>query len=142
MIWRYGHARVVSDRVRQPEVNAHTHDEKTLTADQRAPAAARASVRAICATYHPELVDDAVLLVSEVVTNAVKYGRAPVRLSIDCGPSGIVVAVEDGNPALPRPRRHDRRRHSGRGLLLVQRLAADWGVRLTERGKQVWFRLH
>lgn len=99
-------------------------------------------MRAACASYHPDLVEDAVLLVSEVVTNAVKYGKAPVRLSIDCGPAGIVVAVEDGNPALPRPRRNDHRRHSGRGLVLLQRLATDWGVRLTDRGKQVWFRLH
>jgi anti-sigma regulatory factor (Ser/Thr protein kinase) len=123
-------------------VDRISHAEKTLTADQRAPSTARATVRAACASYHPDLVDDAVLLVSEVVTNAVKYGKAPVRLCIDCGPSGIVVAVEDGNPALPRARRTDHRRHSGRGLVLLQRLATDWGVRLTDRGKQVWFRLH
>lgn len=122
-------------------MNAISRNEKTLTNDQRAPSAARASVRAVCATYHPALVDDAVLLVSEVVTNAVKHGHAPVRLCIECDPSGIVVSVEDASPELPRTRPHDRRRHSGRGLLLVQRLAAEWGVRLTEHGKQVWFRL-
>jgi len=64
-----------------------------------------------------------------------------MRLSVNCDHSGIVVAVDDANPALPRTRKTDRRRHSGRGLVLVQRLAADWGVRRTATGKQVWFRL-
>lgn len=81
------------------------------------------------------------LLVSEVVTNAVKHGSAPIRLQIDLDRSGIVVAVDDANPTLPRTRRIDRRRHSGRGLVLVQHIATDWGVRRTRNGKQVWFRL-
>lgn len=122
-------------------MTAIIHDEQTLTADQRAPSTARKSVREVCATCFPHLVDDAVLLVSEVVTNAVKHGQAPVHLCIECGPAGILIEVEDANPELPRARRDDRRRHSGRGLVLVQRLATEWGVRLTGRGKQVWFRL-
>jgi len=81
------------------------------------------------------------LLTSEIVTNAVKHGRAPVHLSVDCDRNGIVVAVDDANPELPRTRKTDRRRHSGRGLVLVQRLATDWGVRRTATGKQVWFRV-
>lgn len=89
----------------------------------------------------PHVLDDALLLVSEVVTNAVEHGCAPVRLSVDCDRAGITVAVDDANPDLPRTRRLDRRRHSGRGLVLVQSIAADWGVRRTRNGKQVWFRL-
>ena len=89
----------------------------------------------------PSLVDDAVLLTSEVVTNAVKHGGAPVRLSIECDGSGIVIGVDDANPALPKTRRTDRRRHSGRGLVLVERLATEWGVRRIDGGKRVWFRL-
>ena len=115
--------------------------EQTLGADRRAPSIARESVRAACRSRFPNLVDDAMLLTSEVVTNAVKHGGAPVRLSIECDGSGIVVAVDDSNPELPKTRRTDNRRHSGRGLLLVQRLAADWGVRQTKGGKRVWFRL-
>ena len=117
------------------------HTEHLLTADRRAPATARESVRATCAHTLPHLVDDAVLLVSEVVTNAVKHGRAPVRLQIDCEPTSVVVAVDDANPTMPRLRRLDRRRHSGRGLVLLERLATEWGVRRIEGGKQVWFRL-
>ena len=115
--------------------------EQTLPPDRGAPATARESVRTACGPMFPHLIDDAVLLTSEVVTNAVKHGRAPVRLSVNCDHRGIVVAVDDANPALPRTRKTDRRRHSGRGLVLVQRLAADWGVRRTATGKQVWFRL-
>jgi anti-sigma regulatory factor (Ser/Thr protein kinase) len=117
------------------------HTEQTLAPDRRAPKAARESVRAACAPLAPHLLDDALLLVSEIVTNAVKYGGAPVRLEVDCDDSGILVAVEDTNPVMPKPRRRDPRRHSGRGLLLLERLAAEWGVRRTEAGKQVWFRL-
>lgn len=89
----------------------------------------------------PHLVDDALLLVSEVVTNAVKHGQAPVHLSVECDHTGITVAVDDANPELPRTRRFDRRRHSGRGLVLVQSIATEWGVRRTGNGKRVWFRL-
>jgi anti-sigma regulatory factor (Ser/Thr protein kinase) len=115
--------------------------EETLAPDRRAPQTARESVRDACAHSAPHLLDDALLLVSEVVTNAVKHGSAPLRLEVDCDRSSIVVAVEDANPVLPRPRRIDRRRHSGRGLVLVEQLAAEWGVRRTKVGKQVWFRL-
>ena len=115
--------------------------EQTLVADRRAPATARASVRATCANTLPHLVEDAELLVSEVVTNAVKHGRAPVRLQIACEHSAVFVAVDDANPALPKTRRLDRRRHSGRGLVLLDRLATEWGVRRVAGGKQVWFRL-
>jgi len=117
------------------------HAEHTLALDRCAPSTARESVRATCATAFPHLVDDAMLLVSEIVTNAVTHGRGPVRLQVDCDHSGIHVAVDDANPALPRARRIDRRRHSGRGLVLLQNLATDWGVRRTKNGKQVWFRL-
>ncbi|MDQ1685771.1 MAG: hypothetical protein QOC82_2508 [Frankiaceae bacterium] len=112
-----------------------------LAPDERAPSMARESVRAACGSRFPHLIDDALLLVSEVVTNAVKYGEAPVHLKVECEGDSIRVAVADANPTLPRTRRLDRRRHSGRGLVLVQRLSADWGVRRTEEGKQVWFRL-
>ena len=117
------------------------HSEAVLAADRRAPATARESVRTTCADSLPHLVDDAVLLVSEVVTNAVKHGRAPVRLRIDCERTSVVVAVDDANPAFPRVRRADRRRHSGRGLVLLERLATEWGVRRIDGGKQVWFRV-
>lgn len=122
-------------------MDTNTHAEQTLAADRRAPSTARAAVRALCASLFPHLIDDAMLLVSEVVTNAVKHGHAPLSLQVDCDSDGIVVAVEDANPEVPRTRRTDHRRHSGRGLVLVQRLASDWGVRMTPRGKQVWFRL-
>ena len=117
------------------------HAEQVLAPGPRAPAAARASVRATCAPAFPHLLDDALLLVSEVVTNAVKHGHAPLRLTVDCDLTGIVVTVEDASPLMPRARRTDRRRHSGRGLVLVEKVAVEWGVRRTQVGKQVWFRL-
>ena len=139
---------VRTGRAERIDVNIETvsstpliHVEQVLDADRRAPSIARGAVRAACAPVFPHVVDDAMLLVSEVVTNAVKHGSAPIRLQIDLDRAGIVVAVDDANPTLPRTRRIDNRRHSGRGLVLVQSLATDWGVRRTRNGKQVWVRL-
>jgi anti-sigma regulatory factor (Ser/Thr protein kinase) len=117
------------------------HAEHTLAPNPRAPAAARASIRQVCTLIAPRFVDDAQLLVSELVTNAVRYGEAPLTLSVDCDQAGITVAVADAGPRLPKVRRTNRRMEGGRGLLLVARLASDWGVRPTAVGKQVWFRL-
>jgi anti-sigma regulatory factor (Ser/Thr protein kinase) len=117
------------------------HAEQTLAPDPHAPAVARASVREVCDPVAPHLVDDAALLVSELVTNAVRHGEAPVTLLVDCDPAGITVVVQDAGQTLPAIRRTSRRIEGGRGLQLVSRIAADWGVRPTARGKQVWFRL-
>jgi anti-sigma regulatory factor (Ser/Thr protein kinase) len=92
-----------------------------------------------------DLIDDAQLLVSEIVSNAVRHGRPDITLQVRLHPPGIGVVVEDAGPGLPRlpTAPPDPIQPSGRGLLIVDALASAWGVSLNEPppGKAVWFDL-
>ena len=93
---------------------------------------------ALAKTEHAELVPDAELVVSELVTNAVRYGRPPVTLELEATADGVTAAVADGTPERPDRRNPDLDDESGRGLLLIDLLAADSGVRPVPPGKAVW----
>lgn len=120
--------------------------ELLLPTSPTSPAAARAFVRASgCPEHDLEVLDDALLIVSELVTNSVKYGGAPIVLAIECDEHSLSIRVRDGSPDLPVPRVASDQDESGRGLSLVQMLSDAWGVEpvLDEHGdgKAVWFRL-
>ena len=86
----------------------------------------------------------AVLLVSELVTNAIRYGRPPIQLRAARKGQGIRVEVTDGErraPARSSGRDGDEVPEGGRGLLLVEGLADRWGWSPIGRGKLVWFEL-
>lgn len=93
----------------------------------------------------PDVVDDAKLLVSEIVTNAVLHGQPPVTLALRVDPPGLGVMVVDAGGAQPdaSPARPDPSQQSGRGLLIVAALASAWGISPTSPppGKAVWFEL-
>ncbi|MET8509022.1 ATP-binding protein [Streptomyces sp. NPDC004787] len=86
---------------------------------------------------------DALLLVSEVVTNALRHGGTPSELCLDGTDRALWVQVSDTSPELPRPHGpHRARRASGHGLYLLERLAARWGaVPRGRTGKTVWFQV-
>jgi hypothetical protein len=89
-------------------------------------------------------MDDAVLLTSELATNAVIHARTPFE--VICRSAGGTVQVEvvdgDGARVLPAPGSgDDPDRISGRGLLMPVMLAAEWGVSYAAASKTVWFRL-
>jgi anti-sigma regulatory factor (Ser/Thr protein kinase) len=92
----------------------------------------------------PALIEDVVLVASELVTNAVQHaetlpgGRLVVAWEIDR--QGVVVRVSDGGGAGDHPhvRHPDVRETSGRGLALVEALASRWGVISGESGRTVW----
>ncbi|QIK65730.1 ATP-binding protein [Nocardioides sp. HDW12B] len=101
---------------------------------------ARRLVREIVATSaNPELADDAALLTSEVVTNALLHGRSPVRIAVSVG-MGVRIEVSDCGPRDLVVREHGALATSGRGLTLLD-LLARWGVVQTDTGKAVWFEL-
>lgn len=83
-------------------------------------------------------VDAAVLLVTELAANAVRHAGGPCALVVAIGPDEVELAVEDGDPGLPSPRRADDLDEAGRGLLLVEALASAWGVRRVPGGKATW----
>src|SRR4051794_27527485 len=85
-----------------------------------------------------EQAGDVQLIVDELVTNAIQHSRGPVTLAIGRRPDRIVVQVQDPSSASPEPEATDVLADSGRGLLLVEQLAADWGTTPTADGKRVW----
>jgi anti-sigma regulatory factor (Ser/Thr protein kinase) len=87
-----------------------------------------------------DLVDTCVLLVSELATNAVLHARTPFTVTIDRDPT-LRVEVHDGDPRPPHTRDYGPEAASGRGLHLVEALAADSGTLTTTGGKAVWFEL-
>nr|WP_202454701.1 SpoIIE family protein phosphatase [Streptomyces sp. SID8367] len=86
------------------------------------------------------LVDTTELLVSELVTNALRYGEGEIRLRLLLDRS-LVCEVWDAGLVQPRRRRARDTDEGGRGLQLVGLLSASWGSRRTPRGKTVWFEL-
>lgn len=85
-------------------------------------------------------VDDVLLLVSEVVTNACTHGDGPYELRIDHTDDKVWVQVSDNSPERPQPHgRHRPTRSSGHGLYLLKRLSSAWGWVPRGRGKTVWF---
>ncbi|MFI1046333.1 PAS domain S-box protein [Streptomyces griseoruber] len=85
--------------------------------------------------------DDALLLLSETLTNAVLHAEGPIGLHLHRTATDLTVEVSDRSPQLPQPRLAAEEEESGRGLILVRALAAGWGVRPTDEGKTTWFTL-
>ncbi|MEU6378219.1 ATP-binding protein [Streptomyces sp. NPDC046909] len=120
----------------------------TFPADPGAVRAARAAVRARLRDWDLDSVADiTALLVSELVTNALRHATGPigVRLVRPTGLDGVggvlLVEVSDPLPDPPRERVAHPEDESGRGLQLVAHSSRRWGTRPGEAGKTVWFEL-
>ncbi|TDU02029.1 serine phosphatase RsbU (regulator of sigma subunit) [Streptomyces sp. 846.5] len=77
------------------------------------------------------------LVVSELVTNAIRYGQEPVQLRL-VRDRTLICEVSDGSNTAPHLRRARTFDEGGRGLLLVAQLTRSWGTRQTARGKTIW----
>lgn len=109
-------------------------------------AEARRLVSSALAQWGAEhLQDDATLLVSELVTNAVIHAGTDVDVSVVLLAEAVEVAVTDRHPAralpTPPPATVSEDSEGGRGLVLAAALSAAWGIEYTDRTKRVWFRL-
>ncbi|MFJ9406072.1 SpoIIE family protein phosphatase [Streptomyces sp. NPDC101393] len=111
-------------------------DPKAQTAGQ----ARRLARRALARWGLEELTDQLELLVSEVVTNAVRYAERPVTLRL-LRTDVLRCEVGDDVPQLPRLRQARPSDEGGRGLYLVNRMARRWGATRLSMGKVVWFEL-
>ena len=121
--------------------------------EPRAAAAARRFVRDTLRAWAvtgdvggPRVVDDAVLLTSELVTNAVLHAGTPVQVTCRLADGAVEVVVSDGHPErlvpeAPEPEPAPSEQTGGRGLLLPAALASAWGVAYGRASKAVWFRL-
>jgi anti-sigma regulatory factor (Ser/Thr protein kinase) len=98
-------------------------------------------VLARCRLAHVE--ETAVLLVSELVTNAVRHARDThaIALDLEIGNTWLLIEVQDADPHWPHRRNPGSFDESGFGLVLVDGLADKWGVRDTATGKAVWAEL-
>lgn len=85
------------------------------------------------------LIETAVLLVSELVTNAIRHAGGPCALVVSLDDHVVEFSVQDGTSQLPMPRRDEHLGEDGRGLLLIEALAEEWGVRQLPAGKATWF---
>ncbi|MDW4904107.1 SpoIIE family protein phosphatase [Streptomyces sp. ADMS] len=77
------------------------------------------------------------LVVSELVTNAIRYGESPIQLRL-IRDRALIVEVSDGSSTSPHLRRAHAYDEGGRGLLLVAQLTQRWGSRQTGTGKTIW----
>jgi len=116
-----------------------------LAATAQAPGLARqATHEALAAWQVAHLEETALLLVSELVTNAVRHARTggtAVVLRLETAGSWLRIEVHDADPRMPQPRTPDRLDESGFGFVLLDALADRWGVREATIGKAVWAEL-
>ncbi|MEV4637989.1 SpoIIE family protein phosphatase [Actinoplanes sp. NPDC049548] len=122
-----------------------------LPNDRRTPAAARALVRSVLEETGLEaLVNEALLLTTELSTNAVVHAGTELDIEVSADPGGLTVTVTDFAPGpveeLAVGPRNDKSdigevAERGRGLLLVDHFASRWGTVHEGTGKGVWFRL-
>jgi len=114
-----------------------------LSLGPHAPGDARRATREVLRRWElPALVDRVVLVVSELVTNSVRYGRPPLRLDLRRLRGCVRVDVHDTVPVGPPLRGRtevEADRESGRGLLIVHAVADEVGVeQLSGGGKHVY----
>jgi anti-sigma regulatory factor (Ser/Thr protein kinase) len=114
-----------------------------LTAGPTAAAEARGRVRAAICTWDVQVDPDvAVLLTSELVTNALRHETGEtVMLSIACSTGELRVDVHDTSRSLPVQVKAEADAEAGRGLVLVDSLSDEWGWYQTPSGKAVYFSL-
>lgn len=111
-----------------------------LPVDIMSPAHARAWLGVVLVAWcEEESLATAQLLTSELVTNALRYGGPPLRVSLNCDSVTLRVTVADGTPEGPRLKDPGPDAESGRGMILVEAMASLWGVEPYLVGKGVWF---
>jgi signal transduction histidine kinase len=108
-----------------------------------APGAARDFLTQTCGRWRAaDFVADAALVVSELVTNAVRHAGTEMRLTLELRGGALTVSVHDLGPGLPRLIPPAERGYGGQGLAIVVQLAQAWGVAVEDGGgKAVWCRL-
>ena len=116
--------------------------EVVLDASVHAPGGARRVVRDAIGSELGPVADTLLLLVSELVTNAVLHARSTATVRLDLGTDAVRVEVQDGEERLPGVVDPDVDREGGRGLQMVEQLADRYGWTRLGDGKSVWFELN
>lgn len=116
-------------------VSARFHADVSSIAD------ARRFVASAVERSHPELCDAVTLVVSELATNAVRYGGLEYSVAVVELPTGVRVTVTDRGGGEPAPKDPSPSETRGRGLKIVGAVADAWGIEPAQAppGKSVWF---
>jgi len=118
--------------------------EQELPKSSEAPGLARDAVQSLRGGVPADFLDDAALLVSELVSNGVKYGgEGRIMLQLECDPNRVRAEIVDQGSGFDPQTRANRQMaladEGGWGLHLVETLADDWGV--YEGSTHVWFEI-
>ncbi len=133
--------RVVGVSADFPDADWPANGTYRLPADPASGRIARDLVRGKLAGCPNDVIDVAELLVSELVSNAVRYGSAPPLMRIEADARGVRVAIQDESTEPPQLQDVSADADGGRGIMLVDALAIAWGWSSTPNGKRVWFTL-
>jgi anti-sigma regulatory factor (Ser/Thr protein kinase) len=117
--------------------------DEMLPNDLLAPREARQAIaRFLARAEVPQLIDDAQLLVSELVTNAVRHARGPISVHASFRDGFLHLEVSDASAdAAPQRRVASPEDEGGRGMELVEKMSSRWGWTTTEHSKVVWLDL-
>jgi anti-sigma regulatory factor (Ser/Thr protein kinase) len=132
-----------SSRATNDTSSAATPDDRSTVVFDRNienTGAARTWVTTFVDEHHggDALRDDAALVVSELVTNALRHGAGSVVLRASFNDGRLSIAVSDSGDALPEQLPIDAERIGGLGLHIVERVSGEWGVAPFPGGKAVW----
>ncbi len=116
---------------------------RTFPADPASVPAARRFVLGAAGRLPREVGESVALMVSELATNAILHGQTEFEIDVEVEADSLLVAVSDRGRGSPEVQRPAVTEMHGRGLMIVQSLADDWGVTAASggAGKTVWFRL-
>ena len=118
-------------------VSRYVDDAEPVAAS---PARVRRRLRAAFAQWElpAEAAENALLVVEELVANAVDHARTPFRLTVDRTGRSLRISVRDGCPRPPHRRAFDAHAARGRGMQMIEALTSRWGCHRTAAGKTVW----
>jgi anti-sigma regulatory factor (Ser/Thr protein kinase) len=140
-----GELPIFTDGQRKPAVKPPWVRQVTLPAAEQSPGLARQAARDALRTWQlTHLMDTAVLLISELVTNAVLHAKtdgSELELHLEVHGTWLRIEVHDADLRGPQPRTPAALDESGFGFVLVDAIADQWGVRETAAGKAVWAEL-
>jgi len=131
-------ARAVVEAVLAPKSESNA----TLPADLSSAAPARElAAQAVRGWDEPDLEATIKLLVTELVTNAVRHAESHVQVKINVDGDVVRVEVRDEDPTAPTLIVADTYAESGRGIALIDTLSSAWGITPASDSKRVWFEL-
>ena len=109
-----------------------------LPADKHSVAVARSSVVSVLHEHAVHSTDEVELVADELVANAIVHAGTDLHVILEHWSTGFRIAVQDQSRALPEIQSPELLDESGRGLVMIERIAHSWGHHSTDTGKCVW----